>query len=108
MPLHKKPPTRSTYLRLDKTPDLIFQDPICEACNIEVESHDEFICPSCGTIWDFNDPSHGQLAIEWEDDEYIEDAITPFDEAYKRGGEAVTQYEWVSKHDGIDTIDDPK
>jgi hypothetical protein len=56
------------YLRLTEAPRLMFQDPLCDACSIEVESTgDGWECPTCGTAWDYNDGDDavGTLYEEW-------------------------------------------
>lgn len=100
MPFVAVPPTRSTYLRLDKAPNLIFENPICEACDINVDHDgDSYVCPSCGTAWD--DSENGQLAAEWSGEESVETQTTALEDAHLRSHEAITQYKWEHTSDDL-------
>lgn len=57
------------YIKLEKAPELHHPGyPICGACGTEVELHDEWICPSCGTSWPSdNMEDDGSRATMFED-----------------------------------------
>lgn len=48
-----KPQKATPYLNLVSTPTLVQE---CSACGLEVDSTgDEWLCPSCGTTWNYSD-----------------------------------------------------
>ena len=55
------------YLKLSEAPTLIFATPYCSACTMDYEdTGDEWLCPTCGTTWDFEDfDQQGTLYEEW-------------------------------------------
>ena len=60
----------SDYLKLDAAPGLTHPGhPICDACEVEVELDDGWLCPSCGTAWPADqlecDGSDAALYKDW-------------------------------------------
>jgi predicted amidophosphoribosyltransferase len=56
------------YLRLPTAPSLTFQNPLCDACSVEVDNDDDgWLCPSCGTTWDgqHTEGNPGELYADW-------------------------------------------
>lgn len=57
----------SDYVKLSEAPALIFNEPSCGVCHLDVESDgDGWVCPSCGTSWGYDDYEQpGTLYEEW-------------------------------------------
>lgn len=67
------------YLRLKEAPALIARDPYCSTCQEDAESTgDGYLCPSCGTSWDYSDiDSPGELYAAWSGEEPGGPAVEP-------------------------------
>ena len=65
------------YLKLDEAPTMSYQSPQCDACLIDLDSDDGWLCPSCGTSWshDASDGEAGELYEAWSGEELPGDAV---------------------------------
>lgn len=75
------------YIRLATAPALNHPGyPTCDACDVEVEFDDGWLCPSCGTAWPAGNVEAGSdeasLYPDWAGED-LTGPICPTDEAWR-------------------------
>ena len=75
-------------VRYAEPPHLIHMSPECGGCSISVDSDDDgWVCPTCGTTWDYNDyDKRGTAYADWSGEDVAGLPLIDEDDGYKLAG----------------------